>query len=165
MAFLAAAAPYLAAAGTAVTVISAGQQAAAQRQQADAQAVALKNQANADAAASERQANNERRQGQYLMSRAQALAAASGAGATDPTVLNTEGQIAGQSEYNALTSIYEGGTPEQNALSAAQAARNTGRAARQAGTLNMISSGIGGVSRISTILNSQGDTTLATKYG
>lgn len=153
MAFLAAAAPWLSAAGTALTVISAVNEGQAQQQQMQAKSLALRNQANAQAASAERTAIVQRRQAQYQMSRVQALAASSGAGASDPNVVNTEGAIAGQGEWNALTTLYEGDTAEENDNAASAAASNAGRAAASAGV----------VKGISTLLS--GGTSLATKYG
>lgn len=153
MAFLAAAIPYIAGAATVLSTASAIQQGVEQRHQADIQAMDLRNQANADAAAAQRQAIDERRKAQYMVSRGQALAASSGAGATDPTVLSVLGQIAGEGEYHALTSLYEGGTQSENLRSAAQAASNEGDAAYRSGI----------VKGISTLMT--GMTTLKTKYG
>lgn len=82
---------------------SASAAATAEGAQAQTQALAAR-------ATSQRQAAEERRQGQLAISRAQALAAASGGGATDPTVLDITGDIAAQSEYNALSALYEGNT-------------------------------------------------------
>jgi len=152
MAFLAAAAPYIAAASTVVSTASAIKQGADQKQQAEAQAITLRNQANADEAASQRAAITSRRQANYAISRGQALAAASGAGASDPTVVGLLGNIAGQGEYNALTQLYEGDTEGGNARSQSQAAINEGNAYQKAGYLK----------GVSTILT--GATTLATKY-
>ena len=81
------------------TIVGAGGQLAAGRQQQQAedyQATLARRNALAAEATSQRQAIAERRQAQYLGSRVRALAAASGAGATDPTVLNIEAGIAGQ---------------------------------------------------------------------
>lgn len=153
MAFLAAAIPYIAAASTVVGTYSAIKQGQDQQQQAQAQALALRNQANADAAASQRQAEETRRQTGYVLSRAQALAASSGAGATDPTVVNLEGNIAGRGEYNALTQLYEGNISEGNLNSQAEAARNAGRATARAGVLKGVTTAL------------SGGTSLYTKYG
>lgn len=164
MAFLAAAAPYLAAAGTAVTVLSEAKAGADANAQAKAQAAAFVNKANADAAAAERQAIQSRREGQYLASRAQAIAAASGAGASDPTVANIIGGIKGQSEYTALTQLYEGETDAGNALSNSQAVRNEGRAAQGAGTLRGVSTVLSGASDMYWKYGGGGPK-LNTKYG
>ena len=153
MAFLAAAIPYIAGAATVLSAAGAIKQGQDQAFQAAQQAAALRNQANADEAAAQRTAIQSRREAQYALSRGQALAAASGAGATDPTVVNVLGQIKGEGEYHALTALYEGGTAGGNALSASTAVMNEGRAARQAGYLK----------GITTLFS--GGTTLATKYG
>ncbi len=153
MAILAAALPYIAGAATVVSTAGAIQQGVDARHQADEQTIALRNQANADQAAAERTAINSRRQTAYVVSRGQALAAASGAGATDPTVMSVLGQISGEGEYHALTSLYEGGTQGQNLNSQATAASSEGKAYQRAGYLK----------GISTLLT--GGTTLATKYG
>lgn len=152
MAFLAAAIPYIAAASTVISTVGAIKQGQDQAFQAQQQAAALRNQANADEAAAQRTAQNTRRQTDYVMSRARAIAASSGAGASDPTVVNVEGEIAGQGEYNALTSLYEGSTAGGNARSQATAVYNEGQAAKSAGYL-----------RGATTLLS-GGTTLYTKY-
>lgn len=68
----------------------------------------LNQKANQDAASAERQQITAERQTELALSRTQALAAASGGGATDPTVLNVEGQIARQGTYNALSALYNG---------------------------------------------------------
>lgn len=91
----------------AVGSILEGQSAASAAEAEGIQAIA---QAKSARATSQRQANEERRQGDLAISRAQAVAAAGGGGATDPTVLNIVGDIAGQSEYNALSALYEGTT-------------------------------------------------------
>lgn len=58
-------------------------------------------------ASGQRAAAVELKKAQYIESRAQALAGASGAGAQDPNVVNTIGDIAGEGEYRALTSMYD----------------------------------------------------------
>lgn len=153
MAFLAAAIPYIAAASTVVGAVGAIKQGQDQQFEAQQQAAALRNQANADAAASDRQAIQQRRQSGYLQSRVQALAAASGAGATDPTVLSIQGQIAGEGEYHALTSLYEGSTSSENLRAQSQAAINAGQSAARAGVLKGIATPLVGA------------TSLYTKYG
>jgi len=153
MAFLAAAVPYIAAAATVVSTAGAIKQGQDQAFQAQQQAAALRNQANADEAAAQRMAQNSRRQAQYAISRGQALAASSGAGATDPTVVNVLGQIAGEGEYHALTSLYEGSTAGGNAMSEATAYDNAAQSYKRAGVIKGAATIFGG------------GTTLATKYG
>lgn len=58
--------------------------------------------------AASRDAYFKRREGNLVASRAQAVAAASGGGAADPSVLDVMGGIEGQTEYNVLSALYEG---------------------------------------------------------
>lgn len=53
-------------------------------------------------------ARDKRRAGRYLASKGQARAAAGGAGAGDPTVVNIIGDIKGEAEYRALMDLFMG---------------------------------------------------------
>jgi len=64
--------------------------------------------ANQDTAAAERQEIQQDRQTQLVLSRATADAAAGGGSASDPGVVNLEGQIAQQGAYNAMSALYGG---------------------------------------------------------
>ncbi len=108
---------------------------------------------NAAAATGQRKAFDERRQGNLISSRAQAVAAASGAGATDPTVLDIQGRIAGQTDYNAMSALYEGASAEQNYGKEAALTRFEGGQAETAGFLK------GGATLLS------GGASLYDKYG
>lgn len=59
-------------------------------------------------ATSQRAAIEQNRQAGIAESRAVAVAAGSGAGASDPTVAKLVGNIAGRGQYNALTALYNG---------------------------------------------------------
>lgn len=74
-------------------------------------------------ASSQRKALNERRQAQLVSSRALAVAASSGAGASDPTVLDIQAGIQGQGEYNAMAALYEGHEANREAMMQAQQLR------------------------------------------
>lgn len=104
-------------------------------------------------AASQRTAFSETRKAQLVGSRARAVAAASGAGATDPTVVNIEGDIAGQGEYNALSALYEGQEAKRTGDANAALTRFQGQQAKTAGFINAGS----------TLL--KGGTSLYDKYG
>lgn len=101
--------------GTVAGLAGSGLQAIGQMQQADYEAEVAKNQAEAlrirageeTAAAQRRQIAEERKAG-LISSRARALAASSGTDATSPTQVDLESDIAGQGQYNALSSLYEG---------------------------------------------------------
>lgn len=72
------------------------------------QAQGLDRQAGLERASSQREAIEERRQSRLVQSRGLAVAAASGGGADDPTVVNLIANLEGEGEYRALTSLYEG---------------------------------------------------------
>jgi len=105
----------LAIAGTAASIGGSIIQANAQSDAADtaaasqrATAAELRIRANEEVAAATRVAGTREREATIAQSRVQALAAASGGSATDPTVLTLEQQIAQQGTYNALSALYEG---------------------------------------------------------
>ena len=101
----------------------------------------------------QRAATEERRQGKIAQSRALAVAAASGGGVADPTVTNLMGDIETESEYRALSRMYEGETESQALERAATARKKEGRAARTAGVMRAATSLLTGV------------TSLKSKYG
>ncbi len=79
-----------------------------QRQLAERQAESLELRAGQERAVSQRAAIEQRRRGALVSSRAQALAAASGAGALDPTVVDIMGDLETETEIRALSALYEG---------------------------------------------------------
>lgn len=72
------------------------------------QAAQLRQNAGQQIAASQRDRDEVVRQNKLMQSRALALAAASGAGATDPTVVNIISHQAGAGAYQAAVSLYKG---------------------------------------------------------
>lgn len=68
----------------------------------------LESSADDQIAAGQREALEQKRQANLAMSRAQAVAAASGGGAADPTVINVIGDIAAEGEYSARVADYTG---------------------------------------------------------
>lgn len=82
----------------------------AERQQVAAQFEAQQGEVNAGTAiaVSQRAAEEQRRQGRYAASRALAVAAASGGGASDPTVVRLISQTKGEAAYRASVALYEG---------------------------------------------------------
>lgn len=107
MAWLAAYAPWLQAAGTVLSVASSERGASSDARQ-------LRRLAGQDRATSQRAANEERRRARLLESRARAVAAKSGAGVSDPTVINLMADLSAEGEYRALTRMYEGETGAQS---------------------------------------------------
>ncbi len=79
-----------------------------QRQLAERQAQALELKAGQERAVSQRAAIEQRRRGALVSSRARSLAAASGAGALDPTVVGIMGDLETETEIRTLTALYEG---------------------------------------------------------
>jgi hypothetical protein len=80
----------------------------AQRIAAERQAQQMEMNAGQERARAQRLAANERKRADIVGSRVQALSAASGAGALDPTILDLTTDIEGEGEYRALTQIYAG---------------------------------------------------------
>lgn len=80
-------------------------------------------------AVGQRSAFEKRREGELLNSKLQARAAASGGGASDPTVLDLSGDIAQRGEYDALTEMFKGESRARGLLDGAEASRMQGAAA------------------------------------
>lgn len=128
--------------GTAVSFVGTLAQAQSQRQQAEAynvQATAEQQAAQYKAretervaqesrAAAQRKSHQQRRQTEYTQSRLQAGAAASGAGADDPTIIKLSSDIAGEGEYSALSELFSGESRAQGLESQAALDRYTGDA-------------------------------------
>ena len=64
-------------------------------------------------------------------SRALAIAAASGAGADDPTVVNAIADIEGEGEYRALTALYEGNVAGDDLERQAKARRREAKSVKK----------------------------------
>jgi len=127
------------------------------RQAAQFQADQLRQNANSAQAASQRQAFDIDRQTQFITSRALAVAAASGGGASDPTVVRLIARDAGEGAYqkslalyggtdrarldleNAQAKTYEGQTTERNSL-------EVGAAGYASGATNLLKSRAKGAS-------------------
>jgi len=132
MAFLAAAGPYIGTILSAAAALAQGEAAGNAAAFKAKQDVIAGNQA---AGASERQAFQERRQGALILSRAIAVASGSGAGAGDPTVVDITGRIGAQTDYNAMTALYEGQQARQDYNTQAQETKWEGQQAKTAGYL------------------------------
>ena len=133
MAWLAAATPYLTVASA---VIGVGSTLMAGKQQNDLakfEALQMDQAADAERAVSQRQAQEERKRSKYLQSRATSLAAASGAGASDPTIENIVAGLDSEGEYRALTALYNGEQQAQGLELGSKVRRIEGKNARQSG--------------------------------
>lgn len=144
MAQLAGALPYIAAAATVFSVYSSVQSGKQQQVLLDQQAREREEDAKAAQAESQREALNERKKAKNLVSRARAVAAASGAGASDPTVTNILTDIETQGEVNFLNALHSGETMARGLRSGAATARREGTAARTAGNIKAASTALGG---------------------
>ena len=128
--------------GTVVSAVGTIAAGAAAARQANAQAAAQEHAARIadqkamqERAVAQRQAFEKRRDGRLATSTLIARAAASGASATDPTIVNLGGDIAGRSEYLALSDMArgeQGGRDQENR--AALARWQAGIARDEAGT-------------------------------
>lgn len=122
--------------------MSAGAQAGAGRsakRAANIQAQQLDIGAGQEIAASQHRAEEEQRQARLLASRAQAVAGASGAGASDPTVLDTISGIAARGQYGAMVAMYEGEERARSLRNKGDAAIAEGKSQENAGYIRATS--------------------------
>lgn len=122
---------------------------------ANSEARQLQYRAGQTRASTQRSAIDARRQSRYAISRGRAVAAKSGAGVTDPTVINTLADVSAEGEYAALTRMYEGEDAAIGMEATARARKREGRAARTVGYLRAASS----------VLTGGGDNSMLAKYG
>ena len=111
-------------------------------------------QAQQERAAAQRDALNQRRQGMLLASRAQAVAASSGAGALDPTVMNVISGLTGEAELAGLASIYQGESRARSLEHGATMSRLAGKQAKKAGSIDALTTLLGGVDSFQTVYKS-----------
>jgi len=131
----------LAAIGTLVSAAGTVAAGAAEKRNADYVAKQEEMKANEEMAAAGREATQQKTEADLAASRAQALAASSGGGAGSdaPTIVKLMGDIAGQGELNAGTTLYGG---QSRAAGLRDSARGR-RAAGKASFLGSIASGFG----------------------
>lgn len=91
----------------------------------------LEQQAGQVVAASQRDALEERRKANLLASRALALAGASGAGASDTTVVNLIAGLKGEGAYRSAVALYRGEDQARKLRTGAKAKRYEGLAAEE----------------------------------
>lgn len=102
-----------------------------EKQIADETREQLKAKANEDAALAQRKAIRERRRGERIMSRARAIAAASGGGTDNLTVERIEGGLQDDTDFNVLSALYEGETREDSNQLAARLLKRRTRASNR----------------------------------
>lgn len=162
MPFLAAAAPYLALATTAVSAYNQTQMAEAAGNEGQTARIMAERSAKAEQAAAQQQALQERKKAHYLRSRALAVAGASGAGVGDPTVSNILTGIDTEGDLNFATAIYNGDIrAEQTRYRGAVAARE-GNARRAAGYTQAAATAFSGLTDFAA---SGAGETFFSKYG
>lgn len=132
---------------TAASTISAGN---ARKAESNYEAGQLKENAGQAQASGERAMLVQNRQTKLAESRAQAVAAASGGGALDPSVVDVEGNIAGEGAYRALSALYEGNSQATGMQNQAAATEFSGSQAQKA---SMISAGGGFLSSVGSTLS------------
>lgn len=108
-------------------------------------------QAKAEAATGQREGIERKRQSDLLASRALAIAAASGGGALDPTVVNIIAGIDAQGDYGARSAIYGGETAAQGSRLKGALSLYEGKAARQAARIQALSQLVGSYSDYSAM--------------
>lgn len=121
MAAIGAVASVISAIGGVVSGVAANNQAQFEAQQQEMQG-------KEELAASQRQADQQRQEAKMVQSRQQALAAASGGGATDPTIVRLMTQTAQQGELNAQTSLFGGENRKRGLFDSAMGTRMSGQA-------------------------------------
>lgn len=136
--------------GSAVSAIGAIATGSAQSAALKAQAAAEERQASEERAASQREAIVRAREARLLMSRQQAVAAASGGGATDPTVLQIMGDTAAQGDFNTQSALYEGEARGRSLEDQAAINRMQARQAKIAGFISAGSTMLSGISSFSS---------------
>ena len=110
------------------------------------QARQLEQRAGVTRGASQRAAVRELDVAENIQSRALALAAASGGGVTNPTVLNILADIQAEGEYRSLTQIFTGEDEARGMEAQARSLRNTGSALARSGNLKAAGTILQGVS-------------------
>ena len=121
-----------------------------QQRLAEFQAAQLEQNAKQQIAVGQRQSAEDLRQSRLLQSRAIAVAAASGGGAMDPTVLNIIGGIDAAGHYAAESSIYNAKETARGMKDQAKALRYSGGQAAEAGKVARLGSRM---SAFSTVLS------------
>lgn len=107
------------------------------------QAGQLDAQAGTTRASGQRQAIEEQRQARLASSRGLAVAAASGGGADDPTVVNLLANIAGEGEYRSATDLYTANEQAFSLESQADARRKEAKNVKRAAWIKAAGSILG----------------------
>lgn len=136
------------AASTALSAVGKAKAGISAKRAAYKEAAQLDARAKTTRASATRDAIEQRRQAQLLESRALAVAAAGGGGASDQNVTKTISDIAGEGEYRALTDMYNGNESALGDEAQAEATRSAGRQAKTAGWLGAATTVLDGASKM-----------------
>ena len=147
--------------GTAVSAMGQIQAGKAQQKAANYQAAQADQAAQQSRASAQRGAAEELRRSRIIQGNAIAAAAGSGGSASDPTVANIVGNIAGEGKYRAMTSIFEGENQGNNYENQAAGLRMEGKSARKAGTISALGTIASGASSLYSKYWPAGDTVKA----
>ena len=134
----------LAAAGTALNAYGKYRAGDSAKKRANFEAKQMESEAGQRLAASQRQAQEYERQGRLQASRALAIAAASGGGAMDPTVVDIMGDLAGESNYRKMVALYEGEEQANKLRMGAESRREEGDLAKEAGKIGVLGTALSG---------------------
>ena len=94
--------------GNAKSAAAAKAQGKAIKKEKEFESAQLRQQAGLDIAVSQQKAQEQLRQSRLVQSRTLAVAAASGGGVSDPTIVRMLSRVAGEGTYRARTALYEG---------------------------------------------------------
>lgn len=133
--------------GTGLQVVSQIQAGKAQEAALEFEAQQREAAAKEERAAGQREALEKRRQYERVSGRQRAVAAASGAGVTNASVLDIFEETASRSRYEEGVARYGGESRARGQLDKAAAARMKGKAARQGGILGGIATGLSGLGK------------------
>ena len=143
-------APVLSGVGTVMSAVGARNAGVAAQQESNFRAKQGEINAGQERASAQRQMIEDLRRTRIAQSRGQAVAAASGAGALDPSVMDIMGDLETEGRYRAATSGYEGEERARDLETGAVLARYEGKNAKKAGNIKAISTLMSGATDLYT---------------
>lgn len=150
--------------GTLLSAQSASRAGKAQQRANEYEARQLETNAGQQQAAAQRAAAERERQAVLMMSRAQAVAAASGAGALDPTVLKIISGIAEEGALASATELYDGDERARGMRDQAAASRFEGKMFRRAGRTRALTTLFTGLDRSRSVWGDSWEETKRKSY-
>lgn len=132
--------------GTVMTVIGKIQEGNSAQKAATYEAAQMNYNAGQERASSQRSAEEQRRQKDYAESRFRAVAASSGGGAADPTIVKGMGNLEQEGEYRANTALFQGEEKARGLETGAALKMYEGQVAKQQSRFAAIGSAMSGAS-------------------